>query len=156
VLGGLSGRPLVALGLGVLFGTVRGAAVLLGRHLDTPEALRRFHARFSALGPRSRVAVVVVELVVALLLVATVATAPTADSGQADTAVLAVLATLAAAVLVAVLATGRTARFTSSGRPGPTGSPTGSAVASRAGLAGPGEARLEGAPARPSVAPPRP
>ncbi|HVX23469.1 MAG TPA: hypothetical protein VHB02_19160 [Acidimicrobiales bacterium] len=64
VLGGLTGRPAVAVAAGVLFGVVRGLAVLLGRGLDTPEALRRFHARFAAWDRRSRQAMVLVEVAV--------------------------------------------------------------------------------------------
>jgi hypothetical protein len=150
VLGGLSGQPLVALGLGVLFGAVRGTAVLLGRRLDTPEALRRFHARFSALGPRSRMAMVVVELAGGVLLIAA------AVSGRP--AIVATLAALAGLVLFATLtvpamaATRRPARFARAWY----GRPTGSAAGPRAGLAEPGEALLGDGRPQPSAARPRP
>ncbi len=148
VLGGLTGRPLVAVAFGLLFGAVRGLAVLLGRHLDSAQALRRFHARFSALGPRSRAAVVVVELVVAVLLVAAAAAA----SSSRVAAILAVLMVVVVVVLLAAVATGRTARSTGLGQPAATGS----AAEPRADLAEPGGARHAGAPPRPSIAPPRP
>ena len=48
VLGALTARPLVALGLGVAFGLVRGLAILLGRSITSPAALVRFHRRFDA------------------------------------------------------------------------------------------------------------
>ena len=49
VLAGLTGEPLVALGLGVLFGLTRGLAILLGVRLTTPDRLRAFHATFESL-----------------------------------------------------------------------------------------------------------
>lgn len=67
LLGALSADPVFALGLGLVFGLVRGLAVLLGRSLTSPEALRRFHARFSRLEPVSRRAMVLVELAAAPL-----------------------------------------------------------------------------------------
>jgi len=96
VLGGLTGRPAVAVAAGVLFGVVRGLAVLLGRHLDRPDALRRFHARFAAWGPRSRRGMVAVEVVAA------VALAAGGLSGAIGVAV-AVLVGLAAVAAVAVI-----------------------------------------------------
>jgi hypothetical protein len=92
VLGALSGRPLFALGLGLLFGLLRGSAVYLGRRLDSPEALRRFHARFIALAPRSRAAMVAIELLAAAavirsavaLIVVGVLLAATAARGRAS------------------------------------------------------------------------
>ena len=51
VLAALSGRPLAALGVGVVFGLVRGAAVLLTWRTTTPTALLAFHQRFAALRP---------------------------------------------------------------------------------------------------------
>ncbi|HEY5245571.1 MAG TPA: hypothetical protein VIJ60_07870 [Acidimicrobiales bacterium] len=149
-LGGLSGRPLFALGLGLLFGAVRGTAVLLGRRLDTPEALRRFHARFSSLGPSSRRTMIAVELASAVLLVAA------AVSGRpaivAPLAVLVGLVLLATLTVLATPATRREARAAGFWRQRPTGS----AAGSRAGLAEPGEAPPGGALPRPSAARPRP
>lgn len=49
----LTGSPAVAVATGLVFGGVRGLAVLLGVGLVSPEALRRFHLRFEALGPAS-------------------------------------------------------------------------------------------------------
>lgn len=68
VLGALTGRPVLALAIGVVFGTVRGLAVLLGRGITTPEGLRAFHRRFFGAGPVVAAAVVVVESVVLLSL----------------------------------------------------------------------------------------
>ena len=51
VLAGLSGRPLAALGVGLVFGLVRGAAVTLTWRTATPAALLAFHQRFAALRP---------------------------------------------------------------------------------------------------------
>jgi MFS family permease len=51
VLAGLSGRPLAALGVGLVFGLVRGAAVALTWRTATPTALLAFHQRFAALLP---------------------------------------------------------------------------------------------------------
>lgn len=48
VLGALTGRPLVALAVGTGFGLCRGAAVLLGLRLTTPNAIRTLHAWFDA------------------------------------------------------------------------------------------------------------
>jgi hypothetical protein len=149
VLGGLSGRPLVALGLGLLFGAVRGTAVLLGRRLDTPEALRRFHARFSPLGPPSRRTMVAVELVAVVLLVA--AAVPGRPAVVATLAALALLVLLATLIVLAVPATRWEARAAGFWRQRPTGS----AAGSRAGLAGPGEVPPGGGLPRPSAAPPR-
>jgi MFS family permease len=65
VLGSLAGSPTGALAVGVLFGLTRGLCVLLGRRITSPEALQQFHRRFTALGRRSRRAVVGVELAAA-------------------------------------------------------------------------------------------
>jgi hypothetical protein len=65
VLAVLTGNPWAALSVGVLFGTVRGLAVLLGRGITTPDRLASFHRRFAELEPLSRRAVVVTEVVVA-------------------------------------------------------------------------------------------
>jgi MFS family permease len=51
VLAGLSGRSGAALAVGVAFGLVRGAAVLLTRRVGTPAALLAFHQRFTAWRP---------------------------------------------------------------------------------------------------------
>lgn len=61
VLAALTASPWVALGLGVLFGLVRGAAVFLGRCITTPARLAGFHRRFTALGPVALGVVVAVE-----------------------------------------------------------------------------------------------
>jgi MFS family permease len=51
LLAGLTGRPLAALGVGVVFGLVRGAAVTITWRTTTPTALLAFHQRFAALRP---------------------------------------------------------------------------------------------------------
>jgi hypothetical protein len=61
----LTTSPLAALGIGIVFGIVRGLAVVPARRITTPEALRDFHQRFDALGPVTRRLMVVVELAVA-------------------------------------------------------------------------------------------
>ena len=65
VLAVMTGNPWTALGVGVLFGTVRGLAVLLGRVITTPARLASFHRRFAELEPVSRRIIVVMEVVVA-------------------------------------------------------------------------------------------
>jgi hypothetical protein len=60
-LGALSGSAAAAVALAVVFGTVRGLAVFLGRHITGTDALVAFHRRFVALGPASRRMVVGVE-----------------------------------------------------------------------------------------------
>jgi hypothetical protein len=57
----LSQSVYIAVALGAVFGLVRGLAVLLGRSITDPEALRSFHRRFSAIGPRVRLLTVAVE-----------------------------------------------------------------------------------------------
>ena len=93
----LTGEPLTAFGLCILFGATRGAAVLLGARLTSDAALISFHARFDALREPVRVAVIAVQaLVVALTVVL---------AGRA-----AAVAVGSALVVVAVAATVRSAR----------------------------------------------
>jgi hypothetical protein len=66
VLAALTADPVTALGIGVLFGFVRGLAVLLGRGVTSPGALAAFHRRFTAVGPVVLAVVVAVELAVAI------------------------------------------------------------------------------------------
>lgn len=66
VLGALTGSPLVAFGIGVLFGVVRGLAIFLGAGLTDPQRLRAFHQRFDTAGPVVRNVVIGVVLVVAV------------------------------------------------------------------------------------------
>ncbi len=61
VIAALSGSVAVAVSLGAVFGLVRGLAVLLGRSITNPETLRSFHRRFSALGPKVKLAVIATE-----------------------------------------------------------------------------------------------
>ena len=91
----LTTSPLAALGIGMVFGIVRGLAVVPARRITTPEALRDFHQRFDALGPVTRRLMVVIELAVA-------ATAAVAAWGVVIVGVLAL--GVAAIVLVAAAA----------------------------------------------------
>jgi hypothetical protein len=68
VLAGLTGSPAWALLAGVLFGLIRGLAVLLSSRCRTPGALHRLHARLSSLEPASLRAVSGMELAVAIAL----------------------------------------------------------------------------------------
>jgi hypothetical protein len=77
-LAALTGEPLVALGLGALFGFVRGLGVLPGARLTTPAKLAAFHTKFDARAELSRKLVVAVQLVVALVAVGAVAGVPVA------------------------------------------------------------------------------
>lgn len=65
----LTGEPLVAVGLGILFGLVRGLAVFAGAGLDHPEKLLAFHRRFDALAEPTRWALVAFQTVVAAVAV---------------------------------------------------------------------------------------
>jgi hypothetical protein len=65
VLAALTGEPLAAFGVCVLFGLVRGLAVLLTAATVSPPQLRDLHRRFAALGPVVRLSVIAVELAVA-------------------------------------------------------------------------------------------
>jgi hypothetical protein len=71
-LAALTASPAIALAIGVLFGLVRGLAVLLGRGITTPAALAAFHRHFTAAGPVVLAVVVVTELLVAVAFAAVV------------------------------------------------------------------------------------
>jgi hypothetical protein len=71
VLAALSASPLLALGLGVLFGLVRGLAVVLGRNITSPGTLAEFHRRFISFGPLAQAASVAAELAVGVALATT-------------------------------------------------------------------------------------
>ncbi|HEU5268998.1 MAG TPA: hypothetical protein VFU36_03670 [Jatrophihabitans sp.] len=76
VLAGLAGSPVLAVAAGLLFGLVRGLAVLLSSRCRTAAGLRRLHARLSSLEPASLRLVMLAELAAAVLLaVATAAVA---------------------------------------------------------------------------------
>ena len=79
VLAALTASPLTAVGIGLLFGTVRGLAIFLGARITTPEALLNFHRRFDALAEPVRRAVIAVQVVVA----AAAATAAWGPAGAA-------------------------------------------------------------------------
>jgi hypothetical protein len=65
-LAALTGSPAVAFGICVLFGFVRGLAILLGVRLTAPERLRVFHRRFDELGPTVRRVVIGLQMCVAV------------------------------------------------------------------------------------------
>jgi hypothetical protein len=68
VLAALSGRPVAAIGAGMLFGLVRGLSVLLSRRVTTPEKLRVLHQRLHQLDAAAARLVVAVEVVIGLAL----------------------------------------------------------------------------------------
>ncbi len=74
-LAALTGRPLVAFGLCVLFGLSRGLAIFLGIRLTDPERLRVFHRRFEAAGPTVKWVVIGLQAVVAVVAAAAVSPA---------------------------------------------------------------------------------
>ena len=66
-MGALTAGPIAALALGILFGLVRGLAVLLTARLRSTAELFELHRRFDALGEPVRRAVIVVQLAVAIV-----------------------------------------------------------------------------------------
>lgn len=66
LLAGLTARPAVALGLGVVFGLTRGLAILTGTRLTTHEALYAFHRTFEERREASRRVMIGVQLGVAV------------------------------------------------------------------------------------------
>jgi len=66
-MGALTAGPAAAIALGVLFGLVRGLAVLLTARLRTTAELFELHRRFDALAEPVRRAVIVVQLAVAVV-----------------------------------------------------------------------------------------
>jgi hypothetical protein len=89
-LGALTGEPLVALGIGTLFGFARGLGVVPGARLTTPARLAAFHARFDAWSAWSRELVIVVQVAAAVVAAAAVWGAPGAIVIAAGAAVVAV------------------------------------------------------------------
>lgn len=81
VLAGLTADPVVAFGLGVGFGLVRGLGILPARRITTPAALGAFHRRFDALGPVTRRAMSTAELGIGVLAAAAAFGAPAALLG---------------------------------------------------------------------------
>ncbi len=71
-LAALTGRPVVAFGLCMLFGLTRGMAIFLGARLTDPERLRVFHRRFEAAGPTVKWVVIGLQSVVAVVAAAAV------------------------------------------------------------------------------------
>ncbi len=72
VLAALTADPPLALSIGVLFGLVRGLAVLLGRGITSAAALAAFHRRFTDFGPVMAGVVVTVEVAAVVALAALV------------------------------------------------------------------------------------
>ncbi len=68
VVAALTGSPGVALLVGIVFGMVRGLAVLLGRRITSTTALADFHRRFMAADRYAFAAIVVCEAAVTLTL----------------------------------------------------------------------------------------
>jgi hypothetical protein len=62
----LTANPATAFAIAVVFGTVRGLAVLLGARITNPSDLFAFHRRFDTAGPYARWTVIVVEALLAL------------------------------------------------------------------------------------------
>lgn len=67
-LAALSGSPIGALGVGVLFGGVRGLAVLPSAAVGSPDALLRLHRRLDRLEPWTLRLATIVQFATALLL----------------------------------------------------------------------------------------
>lgn len=63
----LTTSPLLAVGLGALFGFVRGATVLTAIRVDTPERLRSLHRQLDAMRDRSRSGVLA-SLVISMMI----------------------------------------------------------------------------------------
>lgn len=100
LLGALSGSPLVALTLGVVFGAARGSTVFLTARVSDPRALRALHARIDRLGPAVRRAATGAQAggACGLALVATHVVGP-GSSAAGGTAVWLALAGVVGAVL---------------------------------------------------------
>lgn len=75
VLGALSGSPLLALSGGLLFGAVRGLAILLTATVRTPAQLRQLHQRLAGWATPSLRVVLLLELVAAMAFAAAVGVA---------------------------------------------------------------------------------
>ena len=75
-LAALTGAPAAAFGICVLFGFVRGLAVLTSRHVTSPDQLRRLHERFDALAPVSRRLTIAFQAVLAVVVLAAALEAP--------------------------------------------------------------------------------
>jgi hypothetical protein len=76
VLAALTGSPAAAFAICVLFGFVRGLAVLISRHATSPERLGQLHQRFDALAPVSRRLTIGFEVVLAVVALAAAFEAP--------------------------------------------------------------------------------
>ncbi len=68
VLAALTADPWLALSIGVLFGLVRGLAVLLGRGITSGAALAGFHRRFTEFAPVMAAVVVTIDVLAAVVL----------------------------------------------------------------------------------------
>jgi hypothetical protein len=70
VLAAVTGDPVAAFAICVLFGFARGLTVLLPARAESPARLRTLHRRFDRAGPGVRVAVIAVQAGVALAVIA--------------------------------------------------------------------------------------
>jgi hypothetical protein len=70
LLGALTGEPLTALVICIVFGVVRGMVVLLTARAESPAQLRALHRRFADWGPAVRLGVIGVELAVVVTVLA--------------------------------------------------------------------------------------
>lgn len=89
LLAALTGSPATAVGTGLLFGLVRGSAVLLTARARTPQSLLRLHAGLDRLAPWSIAVVVATQAVLAAVLAGTAA-GPAAAAAAVVVAVAAV------------------------------------------------------------------
>jgi hypothetical protein len=76
VLAALTGSPVVAFAICLLFGFTRGLAVLISRTATSPERLGRLHQRFDALAPVSRRLTIGFQVVLAVVALAAALEAP--------------------------------------------------------------------------------
>jgi hypothetical protein len=71
LLAAATGNPAAAVSICIIYGFVRGTAVLATTKVESPARLRALHRRFAELGPAVRWAVIAVELAVAVAVLAT-------------------------------------------------------------------------------------
>ena len=94
LMGGLIAHPLAALGLGSLFGLVRGLAVYLSAGLATPAALLAFHARFEAWREPVRRMMILIQIGVGVAAAAAAGLPPTLVMGVLAAALVILTASL--------------------------------------------------------------
>jgi MFS family permease len=111
VLGALSGDPWVALGLGTLFGLVRGLAVFASRKVHDPASLRSLHLRLARLDPMSAAVTVATQLAATMvaagwILLTLGGTAGGGSAGSWSAASVLVAAVMATGAVAVVLSAG--------------------------------------------------